>query len=126
MMVAAVSLQGNVLVRAVVPDGGGDTAGRGGPARPQLVLLDHGLYRDVEPAVRLGYCRLWKSIVLADAAGVKAASDMMGVRSEYMEERFPGMSHTLLAAMLTQRGWDKIIDPDMGGCSARPCVRLGC
>lgn len=33
---------------------------------------------------------------------------MMGVRSEYMEERYPGMSHTLLAAMLTQRGWDKV------------------
>ena len=41
------------------------TAVRNNPAA-QLVLLDHGLYREVEPEVRLGYARLWKSIVLAD------------------------------------------------------------
>ena len=39
---------GNVLVRTR-PDGS-----------PQLVLLDHGLYRDVEDATRLHYCALWK------------------------------------------------------------------
>ena len=41
----------------------------------QLVLLDHGLYRDVPDTVRLNYCRLWKGIVLGDAAEVRRASD---------------------------------------------------
>ena len=39
----------------------------------QLVLLDHGLYRDVPDTVRLNYCRLWKGIVLGDAAEVRRA-----------------------------------------------------
>eukprot|EP01048_Picozoa_sp_COSAG05_P006487 COSAG05_NODE_421_length_9965_cov_60.769207_12_plen_90_part_00 len=51
----------------------------------QLVLLDHGLYRDVPDTVRLNYCRLWKGIVLGDAAEVQRASDALGVVSPHME-----------------------------------------
>ena len=39
------------------------------------MLLDHGLYRDVLPRVRLAYCRLWQGIVMADVAEIKGASD---------------------------------------------------
>lgn len=27
---------------------------------PQLVLLDHGLYKELDDDFRLDYCRLWK------------------------------------------------------------------
>lgn len=30
----------------------------------QVVLLDHGLYRQLEEGFRLDYCRLWQGIVL--------------------------------------------------------------
>lgn len=31
---------------------------------PQIVLLDHGLYREVAPGTRLTYCKLWEALVL--------------------------------------------------------------
>jgi aarF domain-containing kinase len=37
----------------------------------QLVVLDHGLYRRINSRYRLEYCKLWKSIILADVQGVE-------------------------------------------------------
>ena len=103
---------GNVLVRA-----------RAG-GQPQLVLLDHGLYRDVEESTRLHYCELWKGIVLADEDAIIRASKGLGVYSPMMEKLYPdrkgGVSHTLLAAMLTQKGWNHVIDPDMSSLELPP------
>lgn len=48
----------NVLVRAM--SGGG--SGGGGKKRPQIVLLDHGLYRDIRH-LRMDYARMWSSIL---------------------------------------------------------------
>jgi aarF domain-containing kinase len=41
------------------------------PRGRQLVLLDHGLYRELSPEFRLTYCRLWRALVLADVEGIK-------------------------------------------------------
>ena len=103
---------GNVLVRAWKT------------GQPQLVLLDHGLYRDVEESTRLHYCALWKGIVLADEDAIITASKGLGVYSPMMEKLYPdrkgGVSHTLLAAMLTQKGWNHVIDPDMSSLELPP------
>eukprot|EP00962_Isochrysis_galbana_P012768 scaffold3617_cov119-Isochrysis_galbana.AAC.4 len=66
---------------------------------PQLVILDHGLYRDFDQSFVLSYARLWRAIVTADADGIRAEADWLGV----------GKYYTLLAAMLTARPWSDIL-----------------
>ena len=78
---------GNVLVRAT-------------PDKPQLILLDHGLYVDVNTQLRISYCRLWKALIDGDMPGVKQACTDMGV---------PDL-HQIMAAVLTQRSWETIAD----------------
>lgn len=80
---------GNVLIR--------QKPGR--PSEPQLVLLDHGLYRDLPRSFTLLYARLWQAILLGDADGIRHASAELGVGSYY----------PLLAAMLTGRPWADIL-----------------
>eukprot|EP00658_Telonema_sp_P-2_P031870 TRINITY_DN23756_c0_g1_i1.p1 TRINITY_DN23756_c0_g1~~TRINITY_DN23756_c0_g1_i1.p1 ORF type:complete len:356 (+),score=81.14 TRINITY_DN23756_c0_g1_i1:2-1069(+) len=46
----------NVLVRPHPSD----------PRRPQLVLLDHGLYKELDPEFRLRYSRLWKGMIFGE------------------------------------------------------------
>lgn len=52
----------NVLVR---PHPGA----KKGSKRPQLVLLDHGLYRELTEQFRVDHCRLWKAMVFKDVPG---------------------------------------------------------
>ena len=81
----------NVLVR------------RGPRGAPELVILDHGLYRDLDAAFRLEYARLWRALATADTRGIKASAQRLGV----------GDLYPLFAAMLTQRPWDDVANPDM-------------
>ena len=37
-------------------------------AQPQLVLLDHGLYKQLPDALRLEYAGLWQALVFGDEA----------------------------------------------------------
>ena len=48
---------GNLLVRRM-PAAGGDGGGGGGGGM-QLVLLDHGMYRELGESFRRSYCALW-------------------------------------------------------------------
>ena len=52
---------------------------RRGPTRgkPQLVLLDHGLYRSIPADLRLSYCKLWRAIITGDEYGIKKHSSRM-------------------------------------------------
>ena len=88
---------GNVLVRP---------APRGASDQPQLVLLDHGLYRHFSPAFAGAYARLWRAIVLGDADAIARQAQGLGV----------GEYYPLLAAMLTSRPWSDVID---GGADGR-------
>ena len=72
---------------------------RGAYNPPQLVLLDHGLYRELPDGLRLSYARFWMSIMLQDQAGMKAQADTLGA----------GKLYPLLACMLTRKSWDKIM-----------------
>eukprot|EP00696_Hemimastix_kukwesjijk_P006925 gnl/Hemi2/18768_TR6209_c0_g1_i1.p1 gnl/Hemi2/18768_TR6209_c0_g1~~gnl/Hemi2/18768_TR6209_c0_g1_i1.p1 ORF type:complete len:530 (-),score=98.10 gnl/Hemi2/18768_TR6209_c0_g1_i1:123-1712(-) len=49
------------------------------PSRPQIVLLDHGLYREIDPTFRLNYCRLWRSMILRDEKAVLESATALGL-----------------------------------------------
>ena len=59
----------NVLVRRH-PHGGKRSR------RPQLVLLDHGLYRELTEQFRVDYCRLWKAMIFKDIPGESEGKDI--------------------------------------------------
>ncbi len=87
--------EANVLIR------GGH---KGRPHEPVLVLLDHGLYKELPTEFRLDYCRLWKALVLKDMDGVK----------HFCQKLNAGEMYSLLAAILTSRSWDDITSKDLG------------
>ena len=64
----------------------------------ELVLLDHGLYRQLDDALRLDYAGLWLGLVLADEAAIRRHSARLGAEA----------SVPLFAGMLTQRPWNEI------------------
>lgn len=68
--------------------------------KPQIVLVDHGLYKRLDPDFQESYARLWKGIVMADISAIKGACNCLGV-----DEMYP-----LLAAMLTSRPFDEVIE----------------
>lgn len=55
----------------------GQTASRGG--LPQLVILDHGLYREIDEGVRVNYCRLWLAMILQDNDMLSTVAKELGV-----------------------------------------------
>jgi len=71
--------------------------------RPQIVLLDHGLYRQLDDKFRRDYCRLWRGLVTSDLNEIKRCAGEMNA----------GDMYPLLAAMLTLRPWDDIVSHDM-------------
>ncbi|XP_018582686.1 putative aarF domain-containing protein kinase 5 isoform X1 [Scleropages formosus] len=58
---------GNVLVR------------RGPDKKAELVLLDHGLYEFLSKSDRVALCKLWRSVILRDEAGMKLHASALGV-----------------------------------------------
>ena len=73
--------------------------------KPQMVLVDHGLYKDIDDEFRICYAKLWRSLMLADLDGIKKACANLGVEE----------MHTLLAAMLTSRPYDEIMERSKSG-----------
>jgi len=80
---------GNVLVRK-------DTA----TGRPQIVLLDHGLYTQLTNKFRLDYARFWTTVLRSDIEGLKHYSEVLGV----------GPLYGLFACMVTGRSWEAITE----------------
>lgn len=72
------------------------------PHKPQLVLLDHGLYRKLDEQLRKDYARLWQAIILADEKRIE----------KYCKKLNAGDLYTLLAAVLTLKSWDNVISND--------------
>ena len=66
---------------------------------PQIVILDHGLYRDFNDEFRLSYNRLWRGLIMSDELAIKKECMLMN----------SGPAYALLAAMLTMKPWDDII-----------------
>jgi len=68
---------------------------------PQIVLLDHGVYSELDDHTRLSYTKLWRGILGQDKDLLKSASIELGV--EYYE---------LFTAMVTNRTYDDVMKPD--------------
>ncbi|KAG2499118.1 hypothetical protein HYH03_002701 [Edaphochlamys debaryana] len=66
----------------------------------QLVLLDHGLYKEITDSFRLEYAGLWRSLIFADADGIRRHSAAMNA----------GDAYDVFACILTQRPWEQIVD----------------
>lgn len=86
---------------------------RANKGRPQMVLVDHGLYRSLDDDFRTKYAALWKSLMLADLGGIENACRDLGI----------GEMYTLFAAMLTARPYDEIIERSKRG-SLRQHVKI--
>ncbi|XP_047321613.1 putative ABC1 protein At2g40090 [Impatiens glandulifera] len=88
----------NLLIHPM-PSSGRNILGR---RKPQLVLIDHGLYKELDLPTRTNYAALWKSLVFADANGIKESSVKLGAGEDL---------HEIFAGILTFRPWNKVIDP---------------
>jgi aarF domain-containing kinase len=50
----------------------------------RVVLLDHGLYREVEERTRLQYCALWRAMIVRDDVAVEKVCKEMGVGDQWV------------------------------------------
>ena len=73
--------------------------------KPELVLVDHGLYRPLDRDFQLNYAALWKALLLADLEGIRESCASLGVQQAY----------TLFAAMLTARPFDELMERSKHG-----------
>ena len=71
--------------------------------KPQIVLLDHGLYRQLDDEFRMNYCHLWKALVTFKQQDIE----------KYGRKLNAGDLFRLLSAMLTLRAWDDITSGDI-------------
>lgn len=60
----------------------------------ELVLLDHGLYRELDEKFRLDFCHLWKALILCDERGVERWGQVLGAGkySRYLPALFTSRS----------------------------------
>jgi len=71
----------------------------GDGSRVELVILDHGLYREVSKDLRLSYAAFWRAILRGDGEGMKACTETLGV----------GELYPLLACAITRKPWHVIV-----------------
>ncbi|CAL4987595.1 unnamed protein product [Urochloa decumbens] len=83
---------GNILVS---PQGNGKFS---------LVLLDHGIYRELDQKFRLDYCQLWKALILLDTKKILALGEQFGVGkyAKYFPVIFTGRTIESKSAIGTQ------------------------
>ncbi|XP_050270104.1 uncharacterized protein LOC126714139 isoform X2 [Quercus robur] len=72
---------------------------------PHPVLLDHGIYRQLDEGFRIDYCELWKALILLDANKIQQLGERFGVGKyfKYLPLIFTGRTidskSTLLGGM---------------------------
>ena len=66
--------------------------------KPEVVLLDHGLYETITDEFRFNYSLLWKGIIEGNLSSIRMAARKLNV-----EDLFP-----LLSAMVAGRSWQSI------------------
>lgn len=78
------------------------------------MLLDHGLYRELEPDFVFNYAQFWKNIILGNEEGIE--------RYAYSLFRHTGRKqkdgidyHRLFASMVSARSWDAITSKTSAG-----------
>ncbi|XP_057980529.1 putative ABC1 protein At2g40090 isoform X2 [Malania oleifera] len=75
-----------------------------GKRKPQLILLDHGLYKELDVPTRTNYAALWKALIFSDAEAIKENSVKLGAGEDL---------YVLFAGVLTMRPWNRVIDPSV-------------
>ena len=71
-----------------------------GHIEPQLILLDHGLYTELDNNTRLQYSYLWKGILSQNELLIKDAGEKLGVKDFW----------PLFASMVVSKTYDEIIN----------------
>lgn len=94
---------GNLLVRSRAAAGGGLLGRAAAWVWPQLrpwelVLLDHGLYRELPDDFRRSYASLWRAVIEGDEPSIR----------RFAEEIGGGDAYRLFSCILTQRAWRTI------------------
>ena len=51
----------------------------------QVVILDHGMYRELSKDFRIAYCNLWKAMVTGDNALGRSCVQSMGMKEDYYD-----------------------------------------
>lgn len=69
-----------------------------GPSGYRIVVLDHGLYRELPDVFRLNYAKLWKSLVDGKPDRIKRYAERLG----------GGYAYKLFSVVLTHRSWDSM------------------
>jgi aarF domain-containing kinase len=52
------------------------------PKKPQIVLIDHGLYIPLSEEFRHDYCLLWRSLFVADLSTIERIAQKWGIAKE--------------------------------------------
>lgn len=97
---------GNVFVRPVVL--------ANGRKAPQIVLLDHGLYRRLKPEFCDNYCNLWRALILRDTPAIEKYARALGAGDFYKVFAFiltfrpVANTNVGLGNKVTQSDWDQI------------------
>ncbi|KAJ3118211.1 hypothetical protein HDU96_003251 [Phlyctochytrium bullatum] len=71
----------------------------------EIVLLDHGLYRNLTDSLRLDYAHLWDSLIRGDEPGILKYSHKIFTRPTSTEPKNGIDHHRLFASMVTGRSW---------------------
>lgn len=74
-----------------------------------LVLLDHGLYRDLSDEMRVDYAHLWTSLIRGDEDGIRTYAKRVGGTDTYQ----------LFACIMTGRAWDTVTSADLSSARSK-------
>ena len=67
----------------------------------KIVILDHGLYRDIDNDFRFNYAKLWRGIFLQDKKILKESCNNLGIKKV-----------ELFMSVLTSRTYDDLMNQD--------------
>ncbi|GJJ72673.1 aarF domain-containing kinase [Entomortierella parvispora] len=84
---------GNLMIRPT-------PTGSSSPRNFEIILLDHGLYRELTPEFRLDYAHLWTAIIASDEKEIKYRALKLGGTDAYQ----------LFSCILTGRDWSVVQD----------------
>ena len=80
----------------------------------QLVVIDHGMCKQLDASFRRGFCALWRALLLQDDARARAASRALGLREEDAEALSQILtfrstsSRARLGAEKTREEWERL------------------